>query len=718
MDKLIYLIYPALVLLLFYDGRLFRAGTFNYGYLSLKQIKAFQGFCALCIVLHHTSQRSCAPWLAESVRHTGLEPFLNIGYLAVAFFLFCSGFGLYTSLRTKEDYFDDFFMRRIFPVFSAGTISGLFFLILRDVFEVYIPVPFFFVPGEPDTINPYIWYIYAIIYLYILFFLGFRNNHSDRYGIAVVFLGTLLIFCLDDIMMHGVWWYNTLFAFLYGIVFAKYKYVITEHFKKYYTFLLVSSFILTLLFFVLGNKLDDVLIWLKIPYCYEKCRWLSLFSQMLSAFTAIVFILLLGMKVSIGNRALTFLSGITLELYLAHGIFVHIFSFSFIAPQGGRLIYIKSLPLYTVAVMICGILTALVFKKLLSFISDSDCIYRFFHRLGSRFKRNRKRLLIASCALLLFISVKYLINIGRFNEAMEKYSKCLTTVSINGNKCSAYISGNGKHNIVFIPEIEEVSPVITLKAFADKLADSGCTVIVPEPPGRAYSEAVDTGYDSEANAAFLHSLLETLEISPPYILVGHNTSGTVMDEFSRMFRSETEALVGIDTLCASAAQSAMELQNYSSPAELERGIYTRLRMRRDIQRLSDFLGLTIQSSTANVEQKYKGLTMLAKEAYKGAYEKCAFSTAMVKEYSELVNSAQKLEKYRYPRKMPVLLFLSDDSFYKQSGIASNWQAQHFYMITNPDNQKIIRLKMCSNYPYQAYQYLSEEIDSFIKNIIE
>ena len=97
MNYLIYIYYPLLILLILWGCKWFPKGHWNEEALSIKQTKALQGFCAVCIMLHHIGQKTCAPWLPSEVITHGLDAFVPIGYLLVGIFLFCSGFGLYKS---------------------------------------------------------------------------------------------------------------------------------------------------------------------------------------------------------------------------------------------------------------------------------------------------------------------------------------------------------------------------------------------------------------------------------------------------------------------------------------------------------------------------------------------------------------------------------------------------------------------------------------------
>ncbi len=135
MKQMIYEVYVILPLLLLWRAQFCGKEEWNEGFLSLEQSKAFQGFLAVCIMLHHIGQKTCASWLQPKTRIVhGLDMFVPAGFLMVAVFLFFNGYGVYKSFHAKENYLKGYFGRRILPVvlalysttliFFCGTSSG------------------------------------------------------------------------------------------------------------------------------------------------------------------------------------------------------------------------------------------------------------------------------------------------------------------------------------------------------------------------------------------------------------------------------------------------------------------------------------------------------------------------------------------------------------------------------------------------------------------
>ena len=100
---MIYIVYPVLLIVLFWGCRIYGRGKWNDEFLSLQQTKAFLGFAALLIMFHHVGQKTSASWIDRKYYIPGLEFFVPIGYILVAVFTFCSGYGLYKSFKSKPD---------------------------------------------------------------------------------------------------------------------------------------------------------------------------------------------------------------------------------------------------------------------------------------------------------------------------------------------------------------------------------------------------------------------------------------------------------------------------------------------------------------------------------------------------------------------------------------------------------------------------------------
>lgn len=375
MDKLVYLTYPIILLALLWGGKFYRKGQWNEEFMTLKQTKYIQGFIALCIMLHHVGQETCASWQDYELR-PGLEAFTQIGYLLVSVFLFCSGYGLYKSYKSKDDYLKGFIVKRIVPLIIAFYTSGWLYLIARVLMHEKMDGKkiFFYIIGWLQP-SPFSWYVSVMPIFYLVFYLSFRFIKSEKAKIAVIvasvfaytFLGTYIDH--NDYWMRGEWWYNSVHLFWIGIIFARHEDKIIENMKRFYLPLLYLSLLGSYVVFQLSEIITNTVSYYG-QYNPELTktgvilnRWICLGSQMIAAILFVFTILLISLKLRIGNKYLGFMGGITLEFYLMHGLGLELFAREFcniLEP----VYMIQNVALLEVVVFALGILSALVIKKL------------------------------------------------------------------------------------------------------------------------------------------------------------------------------------------------------------------------------------------------------------------------------------------------------------------------------------------------------------------
>lgn len=340
-SKLVYLIYPVMLGILIWGMKICKKGEWNDEYLSLSQMKFLQGYIALCIMLHHIGQDLCPNWKVNYKTYGGLELFVPIGFLLVAVFMFCSGYGLYVSYEKKANYLDNhYFRNRILPLVIGFYVSGWIFFIARiimgekmDSWKIFCYISGIGLP------NLYAWFAVIMPLLYLFFYLAFK--FCGRFKIPVViilvfiymFIGT----CIDhnDYLMRGEWWYNCVHLFWIGILIGKYREAFVEKAKKGY---LVKLILCCIALFICW-KLTEIT---KGVFSYYGqynpmlsrvqvvlYRWICLLAEMMASAVFVFTILMLGLKIKIGNRFLGFMGGITFEFYMIHGLVVEFFSYRF-----------------------------------------------------------------------------------------------------------------------------------------------------------------------------------------------------------------------------------------------------------------------------------------------------------------------------------------------------------------------------------------------------
>lgn len=368
-------VYLVMLVVLLAGARWYGKGEWNEEFLTLKQTKYIQGFLALCIMMHHIAQETCASWQNYPLI-PGLEFFVPIGYFFVAMFIFCSGYGLYKSTKAKADYLKGFFGRRILPLILAFYTTGLIFLLARilmkekmDSWKYFCYITGWMMP------NPNGWYVVAMPFFYFVFYLSFRFLKKDWLSISGVLLGTFLYTFLgtwvdhNDYLMRGEWWYNSVHLFWIGILFAKYEKTLVEKLKKHFYLYLILALASTVAWFRISQVTTGTVSYYGeynrslTHWMVVRNRWICLFTEAMACASFVFSVIILNLKMRIGNPLLGFMGKITLEFYLIHGLFLEFFAFKFcdIVPSITR---IKNVPLLIVVVFVPAVIAALALQKL------------------------------------------------------------------------------------------------------------------------------------------------------------------------------------------------------------------------------------------------------------------------------------------------------------------------------------------------------------------
>jgi len=370
--KIIYLVYILVPLILLIGAKCAGRGEWNGDFLSLDQSKAYQGFLAFCIMLHHIGQKTCASWLYPPTRIVhGLDLFVPIGYLMVAVFLFFNGYGSFLSVKTKKDYLKGYPVKRILPLVFLFYLVQIIFTVTRYLIGERISgkQAAYYLSGAQLS-NPNAWYIIMLPFFYLVFYLAFRILKSDAAAIIVIFVCFIAYLLAGTRIDHndwwicGEWWYNSAIFFPVGILFAKHRDKIIAHLKRHYKLYLVLSILLLYPLFALSEVAQGI-------FSYYGETWgapdtvlrrrICLLSQILVAFDFVFVSLMIGLKVRIGNRFLKFMGGLTLEFYLIHGLFVELCDHEF---DGGvpSPFPIGNVALYCIVVFALAIPSALLIK--------------------------------------------------------------------------------------------------------------------------------------------------------------------------------------------------------------------------------------------------------------------------------------------------------------------------------------------------------------------
>lgn len=290
------LAYILIAILVLNNIKIYGVNRYNLEPLIIDNGNSIKGLAALIIVLHHISQRMTEPGI--------LKLFLFIGYLAVSLFFFCSGYGLMRSLELKNNYLDGFIKNRLPRIIIPFIISNIIFLLIYIL--VGVKISFFniisYVIGI-KLIDDFKWYIQVIIIFYSIFYVCFKYL-SKKKAIITVFLFTIIYSLICFSIGKGIWWYNSSYCFVIGIILGGFDDRIFKVIKSKY---ILSTIVIAIIFtvtFGVGIIKENIIV------------------NILSSILFVLMCVCVLMKVKLQNRYLRFLGSISFEIYLVHGIIV------------------------------------------------------------------------------------------------------------------------------------------------------------------------------------------------------------------------------------------------------------------------------------------------------------------------------------------------------------------------------------------------------------
>lgn len=373
MKYLVYLTYPAMLVLLFFGAKFSKKGEWNDEFMNYDQTKYLQGYLAICIMLHHIGQEMCASWQRYKL-YPGLEFFVPLGYLFVGVFFMCSGYGLYLSVSNKSDYLaKGFFRRRVLPLLLGYYVSAWIFFIARIIMKQKMnPWDIFCYLSGIKLSNPYGWFAIIMPLFYLFFYIAFKCFKKRQILVVaiLVLLYTFIGTCIDhnDYLITGQWWWNCVQLFWVGMLLAKYKDKVVARAKKGYILKLLLCVVLFFVCWLLSQWTQGVFSYYgenmrlpRVQIVYR--RWICLVFEILCSSLFSFLLLLAGLKVKLGNKFLGFMGTITFEFYIIHGLVVEFFSFKF-CDVVKPIVRITNVALMIVVVLAGGIPLALLMKKI------------------------------------------------------------------------------------------------------------------------------------------------------------------------------------------------------------------------------------------------------------------------------------------------------------------------------------------------------------------
>lgn len=700
MNELVYLIYPLLVLLLLWKAERLPVAEASPETDTLPgrdRTKPLLGFFAVCILMHHISQKTSAPWLPAEVRRAGLEPFVPTGYLFVSLFFFVSGLGLWKSSREKEDYLEDFPDQRIFPLVLTFAVTELLYLLARLQWgNLTLPA------------NGYSWYFFAILIFYLLFYLIQRLCPKTFFPLMLPGIALYCVICRAEVA--GEWWYNTAPAFAAGLIAGKHEKRTAQCLRRIpVVAVLLLLTVLTavpaelpeLISTLTGNRLSAGTV-------YD----LQVLLEMVAGVCFPLLMMAFLLRVKVGNRLLEFLGSLTLEFYLIQGLFVQLFGFSFMEDSVPPVCYIRNVALYCLVVTALTVMTAWLLRKVCSFSCEALRHSGFARMVWKDTKTLFRVLVILAVVITAFMATRTRVTARNRAEQVRAFRENdLTCVSAGGKEAAISTIGEGEHTVVLLGDEEISCPTLLLEELAERLS-SVCTVMTVDRLGTGFSEDTDAPRTAENIARELHEMLCGAEADFPVILCAHGTSGLYALEYAELYPSEVRAIIGLDAYVPAWGEYVQSSSGYA-PEEYawrsERAESRSLRW----EHLEHFLGFDRWSLTA-LDMLDHGTHRIAnREILEELYLEGLASRAAGNERMELYENTRRLSGMRVPEDLPCC-FLIHYALTGDGG--ADWEQMTQSVISNDKIQKTI---LIAGNPYGIVTDpapLAEQITSFLSQL--
>lgn len=276
-------------------------------YLSKDYTIYLKGILALIVVFCHLQ--------FNRVNFVGFKIFNYVGDFAVALFFFLSGYGLISQYLKKGDlYLQDFLKKRVLKII----IIYIFFIFIYSIYY-YLNgtfMSFSFIVTyflDKKLIVSHSWYIIDILLLYLLFYIFAKRYKTDYKKISLnILIFSILIGVTLILLGFEECWYVSILSFYFGFIYKLY-FDKEIKFKK-------------IIFIVLGFLLLEFLVLILDYINISMIRtFLTAIIKNLACICFIIITINIGRIIQFRNPLFKFLGGLSLEIYLIHGLYENIF---------------------------------------------------------------------------------------------------------------------------------------------------------------------------------------------------------------------------------------------------------------------------------------------------------------------------------------------------------------------------------------------------------
>ena len=196
-----------------------RIVAFNDAFLDKSTADPIKGIFIFIVLLSHMRDYISPGGSVFDSLYAAFFPM--IGQLMVAMFLFYSGYGCYESFQHKENYLKGFLKKRVLKTLVNFAAALLLYVLVNLLFRFHYSAKEYLLCWIGwESIGNSNWYIFTILALYCMTWLGFAVERKTAARLSVPIVSLLCVAYIY--FMHAAgkesWWYDTSLCYPFGMM--------------------------------------------------------------------------------------------------------------------------------------------------------------------------------------------------------------------------------------------------------------------------------------------------------------------------------------------------------------------------------------------------------------------------------------------------------------------------------------------------------------------
>lgn len=284
----------------------------NKEYLSVYQTKNIKGVFIILVFFSHLN--SYVEY--SSMLDAKYEAIVSLfGQTMVTAFMFYSGYGIAESIRSKGKAYVNMMPkgRILKTLFNFNGALVLYLLLSLYIGNSYSWKDIVLSMIGWSSLGNSNWYIFSILIMYAITYISAKTSFhfDDRRITALCFGAMFTAFFMFLIKTKQMWWYDTLFCYIFGLVYSDYKSFFEKQFMNN-----IANWWITLITII------GIVLFLKINNCFGIVL-LNIIVNLLFVFGVILF----TMRIKINNPFLNVCGDYLFEIYILQRIPMILFSY-------------------------------------------------------------------------------------------------------------------------------------------------------------------------------------------------------------------------------------------------------------------------------------------------------------------------------------------------------------------------------------------------------